>query len=58
MNKFEGFAMIMVGLFFAGAVSVMFAEDTRYLKIDCRYSEISPDISPDIKEMCRKMRAK
>lgn len=35
---------------------VMFDEPKGYIKIDCRYSEISPDISPDIRELCRKLK--
>lgn len=56
INAFEGFALIMVGLFFAGAASVMFSDTERYVKYDCRMVDVSPDMPEDIKRICRSRR--
>ena len=55
MNKIETLIFIFVAVFLMGAASVMFA-DNHVIKIDCRNAEISPDISPKAKELCRSLR--
>lgn len=50
---------IGVGLVFAGAVSALiFIEKPKRIVYDCSISEISPDYPLEVKEECRKLRAK
>lgn len=56
MTKFETIIFIFVAVFLMGAATVMLDKPKGYIKIDCQMAEISPDIDPSIKELCRKLK--
>jgi hypothetical protein len=47
------FYIIMMGSLFY----VVAKQESRTIRIDCTWSEISPDFSPKMKEECRKARS-
>lgn len=64
MFKFlkEWYQTIFVGIifiiYFVIGFTYLWNMDHNTVKYDCRLSEISPDFPPEVREACRKMRAK
>lgn len=50
------FELVAIITLMYGAVYVLIITEPKSVKIDCRLAEISPDYSPNIKEMCRKLK--
>jgi hypothetical protein len=61
MFKFDSYWLIIpvaVYLIMMGSLFYVVAnQESRTVRIDCTWSEISPDFTPEIRELCRKARS-
>jgi len=53
----EALITISIIVFAIGLMFLIAGHDLIAQKRDCQLSEISPDFSPDMRELCRKLRA-